>query len=221
MPLVNLWWRLVRLGFHLLYNQLAFTYEAVSWVVSLGAWRCWQGRSLDMIELHEFVLELAHGPGNIQLDLQRKNIDTVGIDLSPNMGQIAYRKLHKNHMTSRLVRSEAQRLPFALSTFDVVVSTFPTNFIVAEATLQEVYRVLCDEGRMIVVSSSTFDRTGLVQRFLEWLYRITGQRADSGLTQIIQADLRERFAVHGFDLTFVYEKCPRSTVQILVAKKNY
>ena len=30
------WWSLIRFGFRLLYNEMAFTYDTVSWVVSLG-----------------------------------------------------------------------------------------------------------------------------------------------------------------------------------------
>jgi hypothetical protein len=42
----RLWWGLVRFGFRLLYNEFAFTYDTVSKVVSLGAWRCWQRAAL-------------------------------------------------------------------------------------------------------------------------------------------------------------------------------
>jgi hypothetical protein len=42
----SLWWRLVRFGFRLLYNEFAFSYDLVSKVVSLGAWRCWQQSAL-------------------------------------------------------------------------------------------------------------------------------------------------------------------------------
>ncbi|MCZ7544410.1 MAG: hypothetical protein M5R40_13175 [Anaerolineae bacterium] len=42
MTLERLWWALVRFGFRLLYNELAFTYDLVSRVVSLGQWRAWQ-----------------------------------------------------------------------------------------------------------------------------------------------------------------------------------
>ncbi|MBM4425321.1 MAG: hypothetical protein FJ030_18410, partial [Chloroflexi bacterium] len=33
---------LLRLAFRLLYNEFAFTYDLVSWAVSVGQWRQWQ-----------------------------------------------------------------------------------------------------------------------------------------------------------------------------------
>ena len=63
------WWALVRFGFRLLYNELAFTYDTVSWVVSLGAWRCWVDAALAHLDGQSPVLELAHGPGNLHIDL--------------------------------------------------------------------------------------------------------------------------------------------------------
>jgi hypothetical protein len=47
--LTGLWWRLVRFGFRLLYNEMAFTYDAVSAVVSLGEWRSWQRAALNFL----------------------------------------------------------------------------------------------------------------------------------------------------------------------------
>ncbi len=67
-----LYWRLVKFGFRLLYNEMAFTYDAVSWIASLGEWREWQRAALKHLNVQPdaHVLELAHGTGNLQLDLR-------------------------------------------------------------------------------------------------------------------------------------------------------
>ncbi|MCB9446672.1 MAG: class I SAM-dependent methyltransferase, partial [Ardenticatenaceae bacterium] len=44
-----LWKKLIRFGFRLLYNELAWTYDAVSWLVSLGDWRSWQQAALPFV----------------------------------------------------------------------------------------------------------------------------------------------------------------------------
>ena len=66
------WWALVTFGFRLLYNEMAFTYDWVSWIVSLGQWRAWQRSALEHITAPPGtrVLELAHGTGNMQIDLR-------------------------------------------------------------------------------------------------------------------------------------------------------
>jgi ubiquinone/menaquinone biosynthesis C-methylase UbiE len=132
------WWQLIRFGFRLLYNELAFTYDAVSYVVSLGAWRCWQRAALKHITANadRRILELAHGTGNLQLDMLGAGYRVVGYDLSPYMGRIARAKLARRGLPVRLARGRAQQLPFATGGFGTVVSTFPTDFIIAAETLR-------------------------------------------------------------------------------------
>ena len=78
---LNLWERLVRFGFRLLYNELAFTYDIVSVIVSMGAWRCWQRAALKNIHLPltAHIIELAHGTGNLQLDLYANGFTPVSL----------------------------------------------------------------------------------------------------------------------------------------------
>ncbi len=212
---MNLWWRLVRFGFRLLYNELAFTYDLVSWIVSLGAWRCWVRTSLSHVSVatSERVLELAHGTGNLQLDLSAAGYRAVGCDLSPMMGRIARRKLMGRQLPIRLARGQAQRLPFAAGSFAAVISTFPTDFIVAPETLAEVNRVLKPGGALIVVPNARITGGGALGRLIEWLYRITGQRPASP----DQPSLAALFAP--FQIEVFAEICPRSEVMMIVARK--
>jgi hypothetical protein len=57
------------------------------------------------------------------------------------------------------------------------VATFPTEYILDPATLAEVRRVLDQQGRLVVVASGRLTGRDPMSRLLEWLYRITGQRA--------------------------------------------
>jgi ubiquinone/menaquinone biosynthesis C-methylase UbiE len=212
----NLWWRLVRFGFRLLYNEMAFTYDLVSNVVSLGAWRCWQRASLKhlQVEPNALILELAHGTGHLQVDLIGAGHRTIGYDLSPNMGWIAKARLIAHGYTQKLVCGKAQQLPFPGDTFAAVVSTFPTDFIVQSETLHEVYRVLQPAGQFIIVPNGVLTNGGVSGAGIEWLYRITGQRGETSL------NLQEFFASYGFDANMVLEECPRSLAQVIVARKR-
>ena len=111
--LINAWRRLLQLGFRLLYREMAFTYNWVSWIVSLGQWRCWQRATLDYLPPPDSgpILELAHGTGDLQLDLRASGYVSIGYDISAQMGQIAHRKLRQ--ADPQLVRGYAQQLPFA------------------------------------------------------------------------------------------------------------
>ena len=213
---MSLWWRLIRFGFRLLYNEMAFTYDLVSDVVSLRAWRCWQRAALKHLDAQPGarILELAHGTGNLQLDLNAAGYHVTGYDLSPYMGRITKRKLAQQKLPIRLARGRSQQLPFPAESFDALVSTFPTNFIVAPETLHEVYRVLRAGGRFVIVPNGVLAAGGAVEAGIEWLYRVTGQRDNGAL------DMTSFFADFGFDAYATQETCPRSIAQVIVAQKK-
>ena len=74
--------RVIKFGFHLLYHELAFTYDAVAWLVSLGQWQAWGRTALDRVRGPR-VLEIGHGPGHLLIALARSGRQPIGIDLSP------------------------------------------------------------------------------------------------------------------------------------------
>ncbi len=209
---MRVWARLVNWGFYLLYHPLAFTYDAVSWAVSLGAWRSWQRAALAFLPAGGRVLELAHGTGSLQVDLQRAGWCAVGIDFSPQMGRLARRKLARYAVAGYLLRAQAQHLPFASAQFDAVVSTFPTRFILEPQTIAEVRRVLRPDGVLVVVFNGVLHRPrGLVDA-IEWLYRITGQREE--------IELLAPFAAAGFAARREIVVLGNSTAHLLVATKT-
>ncbi len=211
--LTRLWNRLITFGFKLLYNEFAFTYDFISWIVSIGAWRCWIGTSLKHLKGDSPVLELAHGTGNLQLDLHADGYQTIGYDLSPAMGKIASSKLTRHGLTLRLTRGKAEQLPFASNSFAAVVSTFPTDFILAPETIREVYRVLRPDGVFVIVPNAVLVGGGAIGKALEWLYKVTGQRG--GVSN------REAIALlfAPFEIEIVEEKCPRSAVTVITGRK--
>jgi len=168
--------QLLRFAFWLLYNPLAWTYDWVSRVVSLGQWRAWQRVALAEVR-GERVLELAFGTGNLLLDLQAMgSVCPIGLDLSPQMIRIARRKLQRQGTRVPLVRGRGQQLPFADASIDTILSTFPAPFVVALQTLEEVARVLKRDGQAVIVAMATLTSHSPWSRTLEWLYRISGQR---------------------------------------------
>ena len=88
----KIWWALLRLGFRLLYHEMAWGYDLVSWIVSLGQWRDWQRVAMGYV-CGPRVLDLAFGTGNLLLDWHATGMTPVGVDLSPQMARIAARKV--------------------------------------------------------------------------------------------------------------------------------
>ncbi len=211
----KIWWRLVRFGFRLLYNELAFTYDLVSYIVSLGDWRCWQRSALTYLpESREgLVLELAHGTGNLQIDLHAEGYRTIGYDLSSAMGRIARNKLKDRGIPARLVRGKAQQLPFPNGQFCAVITTFPTDFITWSDTLHEIHRVLEANGQLIIVPTATLTGSGVFARFLEWFYQITGQGDEAGW------GIAPFFEEYHFKARVSEHECQHSRVHVIVAQK--
>ncbi len=209
------WWGLIRFGFRLLYNEFAWSYDLVSSLVSLGQWRQWQRASIPYLVAtpDHLILELAHGTGTLLIDLTRMGMRVIGLDLSPFMGRIAGRKARHAGLVLRLVRASAMQLPFPDTSFDSVVSTFPTEFIVHPQTLAEIHRVLKPGGRWVCVPNSVLTIRGPVSRFLEWLYQITGQRGPWPI------DPCQAAGKAGFEAELIIEELPGSRVWIVVAFK--
>jgi ubiquinone/menaquinone biosynthesis C-methylase UbiE len=210
------WWGLIRFGFRLLYNELAWTYDLVSRIVSLGQWHDWQKTALKHIDAApgEPILELAHGTAVFHRDLIEAGYMTIGLDRSPYMGRIARRRLMKSGYDPLLLRADAKMIPLPPESVGAVVSTFPTEFIVHPETLREVRRVLAPDGRLVVVFNGILTSKRPSAKALEWLYRITGQRGPW------PGDIEDRIKKAGFDLKLVTENLDHSQVLLFVAEKQ-
>lgn len=188
------WRRLIDFGFRLLYNELAWTYDAVSWIVSRGLWRRWQRTVWPQLPAAGQVLEVGFGPGHLLADLAAAGYRPAGLDLSPAMLRLAQQKLRREGLEVPLCRGQASSLPFAAEAFDAVVVTFPTGFVYDEDWMSQAARVLKTGGKLIVVVMASFSRTGSLSRCLEWLFRITGQRGPApdlpGLLRAVGLDAR-------------------------------
>ncbi|MEW6577643.1 MAG: class I SAM-dependent methyltransferase [Chloroflexota bacterium] len=209
------WPALLRLGFRLLYNELAFTYDAVSAVVSLGQWGDWQRTALPHLNAQpgDSVLELAHGTGRLAIDLRRAGYRLAALDLSRAMGRVAQRRLGRWGWRPSLVQARAQALPFPAGYFATAVSTFPTEFIADPLSLGEVFRVLAPGGRLVIVLGGLLTGRDPAARSLELAYRVTGQR---GPWPVV---LKARLTAAGFAARTLSESLPRSAVILCVAEK--
>jgi ubiquinone/menaquinone biosynthesis C-methylase UbiE len=204
---------ILRAGFYLLYNPLAWTYDLVSWLVSIGQWRPWQRCALPYLSGTR-ILEVGHGPGHVLAELAAEGRLPVGLDLSAAMGRLAQRRLLRRGRAAPLVRGRVQGLPFADGAFSAVLSTFPTEFILEPATLREFCRVLRPGGRLVCVPLAQITGPGLSDRLAGLLFRLTGQSSDT-----FTAPLLDRCEAAGLAARLERVRLSRSVVTLLLAEK--
>jgi ubiquinone/menaquinone biosynthesis C-methylase UbiE len=210
--LLRAWHRFLAYSFRLLYNELAWIYDPVSWLVSLGRWRRWQQTVLARLPPAGRVLEVGFGPGHLLRDLASAGHQTVGLELSQAMLRLAGRRLRREGLDVALCRGAAGALPFAGSAFDAVVLTFPTPFVYDPAWLGQLPGVLKSGGSLIVVEMASLHGDHPLERGLEALYRVTGQRGPA-------PELPELLEEIGLTASREHISVDDSTVVLVLAKK--
>ena len=108
------------------------------------------------------------------------------------------------------MRGQAQQLPFPDASFANVIATFPTEFILDPVTLASITRILQPNGRLVIVVVGYLKGPGPMRRFVEWLYRITGQR------DIPEPNPLTRLQASGFDAQWEYATLEGATARLLV-----
>lgn len=218
---------LLRLFFHFLYHPFAFAYDLVAWTVSFGHWKDWVMEVVPFIEGTR-TLEIGHGPGHLHRFLLRRSLDAVAMDESASMSRLARRRLtsangqdtsphspsQSGYAQTNLLRGLAQQLPFRDGAFETVIATFPAEYITDPRTLTEVRRCLSDGGRFVVLPVALPNN-----RFLAWLFRVTGQ-APSDALQVIQQKLQEPFVESEFDTEMHVLERSSGTLIVIVASKS-
>ncbi|MBX3046221.1 MAG: methyltransferase domain-containing protein [Anaerolineales bacterium] len=203
---------LLRVFFYLLYQPLAWSYDAIAWLVSLGRWRSWVNSILPELSARGRVLELGHGPGHLQVAMRNQGLEPVGIDLSAQMGRLAARRLAAAKRTPLLVRADGCQLPFRSGAFQHIVATFPTEYIVQANTLAEARRALAATGSLVLLPVAWITGRNLLERLAAALFRITSQAGewDGRFSALIRQA--------GFDVEEKRVALPGSQVMLLVCR---
>jgi ubiquinone/menaquinone biosynthesis C-methylase UbiE len=170
----------MRVFFHLLYNQMAWSYDLVADIVSVGMWKSWILAVTSYLNGPR-VLEIGHGPGHLQVYLHEKSTDAasdlqiIALDKSKQMGKIAYRRLKQQGFHPAIVNGDARKLPMPDGSIHQVVATFPSEYISNPDTLDEIQRVLAPGGKLVVLALAWITGKRLLHRVAAKLFEVTGQ----------------------------------------------
>jgi len=205
-----------------LYYEFAWSYDWVSWFVSLGAWSGWRRVALDYVQeandATPRLLELGFGTGELLLDLAQREIQVYGLELSPAMHKITAAKLRKRGLKAPCVRALAQAMPFADESFDNIIATFPAPYILQAATLQECARLLRKPqpsaglwgGRLIIVGLWVAAENSNWRRYIPFFY---GAPSEALLNMI-----QQRFTAAGLAVTITEQRTGSGRLGVVIGE---
>lgn len=155
--------KLYRWACQRLYSELAWLYDPVSWLVSAGRWASWRRLALPYVT-GPCVLEVGFGTGELLLEMANRPWYVCGLEPSPAMQRIAARKMRRRGLRANRVRGRVQRLPFVGGSFDTIISTFPSEYILDPVALHELARLLRSPapadahsgGRLVIVGLQVY-----------------------------------------------------------------
>lgn len=177
-----------------LYQELAWAYDLVSWLVSLGHWSGWRRSALDYV-VGRRVLEVGFGTGELLVEMAGRDLAAIGVDPSLAMHRVAARKLSRRHVEVPRLQGLAQAMPFADEQFDAILCTFPAGYIVEAQTLLEVARLLRPRnpvtgdggGRLVVVGMVVWMDNRLWRRATQLLFGAGGEAVVDRFRRLAEA----------------------------------
>lgn len=156
-----------------LFDEIAARYDLINDVQSLGLHRWWKRRLVTLSAARPGVsaLDLCCGTGDITMALEATGAVVTGLDFSAQMLAVAakrflgFRTQRNIHFRAagfpgggfpaspaRLVRGDAQMLPFADHQFDIVTVGYGLrNLANYERGIEEMWRVAKPGGRLLVL----------------------------------------------------------------------
>ncbi|MBX2931625.1 MAG: bifunctional demethylmenaquinone methyltransferase/2-methoxy-6-polyprenyl-1,4-benzoquinol methylase UbiE [Chitinophagaceae bacterium] len=149
-----------------MFNNIAFRYDFLNRFLSLGIDISWRKKAINQLKdiNPQYVLDVATGTADMPLLLYKKlhTPAIVGIDISKDMLAIGKSKIEKNKLQQyiQLQEGDSEKINFSDNTFDAVTVAFGVrNFEHLELGLQEIYRVLKMNGKLVVLEFSQPKKT--------------------------------------------------------------
>ena len=133
------------------------------------------------------VLEIGVGTASIAFPLTESGREVIGVDLSPNMLQLAHDRL-----ANRVAVADVMALPVADGSVPNVLAVWVLQLVGSvEATLREARRVLVSGGRLVVITSrGHFSPDDIDAVSVDFQTAVRGRRQDDpGLVTAISATL--------------------------------
>jgi demethylmenaquinone methyltransferase / 2-methoxy-6-polyprenyl-1,4-benzoquinol methylase len=140
-----------------LFTRIAGRYDLINDLQSFGLHRYWKKRVVKEANPRpgEKALDVCCGTGDIALALAQSGAEVVGLDFSERMLEIArdrQSKVGRDLVQMQFITGDAQNLPFADETFDIITIGYGLRNLTSwETGLREMQRVAKAGGRLVIL----------------------------------------------------------------------
>lgn len=142
-----------------LFNRIAGTYDRLNHLLSLNTDRRWRRRAVRKLSPCQNALDVATGTADLAIEMVRQNKvqQVIGIDLADEMLRLGWEKVEKRQLGDRirLESGNVLELSYPDGHFDAVTCAYGIrNFSDLNLGLQEMQRVLREEGQLLILEFS-------------------------------------------------------------------
>lgn len=144
-----------------MFDNIAPYYDFLNRFLSLGIDTLWRKKAISYLKAHDpkVVLDVATGTADLAIEISKQlNVNKiVGLDIANEMLEIGRKKIKKKKLDHliELQLGDSENLPFSDNTFDGATVAFGVrNFENLELGLQEMRRVLKENGQLVVLEFS-------------------------------------------------------------------
>ncbi|HUZ06934.1 MAG TPA: ubiquinone/menaquinone biosynthesis methyltransferase, partial [Candidatus Paceibacterota bacterium] len=140
-----------------LFAAIARRYDLLNDLQSFGLHRLWKRRVVRLAKVQpgDRALDLCCGTGDIALALARQGAETIGLDFSPQMLEVAVarqRNFKSQISNLKFIQGDAQQIPFPENSFGIVTVGYGLRNLTSwEKGLEEMLRVARPGARLIVL----------------------------------------------------------------------
>lgn len=143
-----------------MFNNIARRYDFLNHFLSLGIDRYWRKKAVAQLRKKKplLILDIATGTGDLAIEAMKLQPAKIfGVDISVDMLELGRKKIKKKNLEEKieLLEGDSEQLFFEDNKFDAVTVAFGVrNFQDLKKGLQEIYRVLKPEGKVVILEFS-------------------------------------------------------------------
>jgi len=167
-----------------MFNNISKRYDFLNHFLSAGIDIKWRKRVIKMLQKEhpKSILDIATGTADLAIEATKTGAEKiVGVDISQGMLDIGQTKIEAKKLDHiiELQLGDSENLPFEDNKFDAAIVSFGVrNFENLEKGLEEIYRVLKDGGKLIVLEFSkpkSFPFKQLYNFYFKYILPVVGR----------------------------------------------